>query len=86
MEYDCEIVLANKVYTDFNKVIRPLCSSCSNHACTNPVKEKKISVFGQVYTGRLFYNGDSYFVVTSCEGYRGIKQEYDEDDDEEEWE
>jgi len=86
VEYDCEIILANKIYTDFNKVVRPLCSSCTNHSCTNPVKEKKVSVFGKIYTGRFFYNGDTFFVVTSCEGYRGIQEDDVENNiDEEGW-
>jgi hypothetical protein len=80
MEYDCHIVLASKVYSDFNKIIRPLCSSCTNHSCTNPVAEKKISVFGKIYTGRFFFNGNAYFMVQSCEGYRGNVEEDSEFD------
>jgi hypothetical protein len=87
MEYDCNIVNANKVYTDFNKVVRPLCSGCSNTACSNPIAEKKLSVFGKIHTGRFFFSGDMYFIVTSCEGYRGIDSdsEENEDIDEGEW-
>jgi hypothetical protein len=84
VEYDCQIILATKILTDFNKVVKPLCSTCTNHSCTNPISEKKISVFGQVYTGRLFCSGDSYFMVTRCDGYRGETIESEEDDDEDE--
>ena len=86
MEYECQLVVANRVLTDFNKVIRPLCSSCTNTACSNPVYNKKISVFGQIYSGRVYTSGSLDFFVTACDGYRGNFEDEEEDDFEEDFE
>jgi len=69
MEYECEIVPANKILTGFNKVVNPLCSSCTNTGCTNPIVEKKVSVFGQVKTSRLYDMGTMSYYVVRCDGY-----------------
>jgi len=78
MEYECKIMPATRIYADFNKVIKPLCSTCVNHGCENPIVEHKISVFGVIQTTRLYKTGTHMFQVTECDGYRG---ELDEDEE-----
>jgi len=80
MEYDCQIVLANKIQAGFNKVVTPLCTHCKNRGCSNPIEEKKISIFGRTMTSRMFVTGSGVFMVVACEGYQAPQAE-DEDDE-----
>ena len=80
MEYECQIQLASKIQAGFNKVVRPLCTSCCNRGCTNPIVDTKIAVFGKVMSSRLYQTGDTYFMVVQCDGYQA-PEEPDEDDE-----
>jgi hypothetical protein len=77
MEYECQVISASSLTSTFNKVVSPLCSKCKNVNCTNPIVEKKISVFGKVHTTRLFNGGHGLFVVTKCDGFLEEGEEYD---------
>jgi hypothetical protein len=84
MEYECELVLADRMCVDFNKTIRPLCTSCVNIGCSNPIVDKKISVFGTVMTTQLYETGTASFFVMGCDGYQpadGEDTEYEEEDE-----
>jgi len=78
MEYDCQIVSAQSLLVDYNKVLPPLCSTCVNNGCSNPIVDHKVSVVGKIHTSRLYKVGGHYFQVMQCEGYRG---EIDEDEE-----
>ena len=78
MEDECEIILANKLLVGFNKVATPLCTGCANAGCSNPIVDKKISVFGKVMSTRLYQTGGSTFMVVKCEGYQPMHQEDEE--------
>ena len=80
MEYDCQILLANKVQAGFNKVARPLCTSCVNKGCTNPIVDTKISVFGKIMSSRMYQAGGTYFMVIQCDGYQSPEIEIEEED------
>ena len=80
-EYECQLLLASKVYSDYNKVIRPLCSTCTNESCMNPIVDCKVSVYGKIVSSRLYKTANSEFFVVSCEGYRGEEVETDEECD-----
>jgi hypothetical protein len=84
MEYDCEIVPATRVLTDFNKVIHPLCTTCSNSGCSNPIVEQKISVFGMIKTTRIYDLGDTKFYVLKCEGYHKMDEGLEMEEEQEE--
>ena len=81
MEYDCQIVLANKIQAGFTKVARPLCTNCTNRGCTNPIVNKKISVFGKIMSTRLYDSGYGHFMVVSCEGYQPAQAKEEEGED-----
>ena len=88
MEYDCQLLLASKLQVGFNKVATPLCTHCQNRGCTNPIVDKKVSVFGKIMSTRLYEAGGSSFMVVACEGYQaplfddGEDGEYEVEDDE----
>jgi len=69
MEYECRVVSASSIEATFNKVVSPLCSRCINRTCTNPISEKKMSVFGKVHTTRLYQMGTAFFMVVECDGF-----------------
>lgn len=78
MEYDCQLVSIASLSTTFNKVVRPLCSSCKNRNCSNPIESKKVSIFGKVHSTRVYNTGSGFFIVSYCDGF--IDTEEDEED------
>lgn len=78
MEYECRLIPATKIYSDFNKVIKPLCTHCVNRSCENPIVDQKVSVFGEIHTTRLYKTGTHVFQVAECDGYRGQVDEEEE--------
>lgn len=50
-------------------VQRPLCDSCCNKDCGNPIEFVQMSVFGLTEPTRLYKTGGSYMPVIRCEGY-----------------
>jgi len=47
----------------------PLCESCVNKECGNPVSLVDISVFGVLQKVKLYKSGSSFMAVTNCEGF-----------------
>jgi hypothetical protein len=75
MEYECKIFPVTSLQTTFNKTISPLCSKCKNINCSNPIENKKISIFGKVHNTKLYSYGTSYYIVYECDGF--LKDEED---------
>ena len=69
MIYDCELLPMTKIHVGQNKVIKPLCTTCENIQCDNPIVKKRVSVFGTVGEVRLYEMADGYHMVKSCPGY-----------------
>lgn len=57
----------------------PLCQSCNNKGCGNPVSTVDISIFGIQQKVKVYRSGSSLMAVSSCEGYMpsSLKSEND---------
>ena len=71
MQYECQLISASRLTKGVLNTLKPLCTSCKNNSCTNPIADKKISIMGVVHTARLFNIGDKFFFVTKCDGFVG---------------
>lgn len=61
-------------------VVAPLCDSCINKECGNPVSLVSITIFGIEKKTRLHKSGGSLMAVANCEGYiHSNKDEYIDD-------
>ena len=80
MEYECSITPINKLYSNYNKMITPLCTKCKNKGCSNPIMQKKISIMGIVYTTKLYCSGNFFFFVTNCDGFSEMEDDIEEKD------
>ena len=58
----------------------PLCESCSNKDCGNPVFIVDISVFGVMQKIKLHRSGSSFMAVINCDGYLSRSHKNDIDD------
>ena len=72
MEYQVSLVSLDKIPLDSKGPINPLCNSCVRSDCTNPIREKTVSVLGKVVKMRLWtINNTSKMVIACPEGYIG---------------
>lgn len=72
MEYDCQTVSVDKSFATPDGFLEPLCNSCGSTDCTNPIKEKIVSVAGINKKLRLYVVSESLIrQVVSCKGYAG---------------
>ena len=71
MEYDCHMVSSMKLVGGMMDIKKPLCTSCYNKSCTNPIVVKKVSVMGIVHTSKLYQSGQRMFFVVKCDGFVG---------------
>lgn len=69
MEYECQSISVGKLLVGATGVALPLCNSCTAPDCTNPIREKTISVFGKPTKLRLWVLNNSVRQVISCKGY-----------------
>ena len=69
MDYDCHVVPADKMLMDPTGVKEPLCNDCKTPDCTNPIKDKMVSIFGQNKKYRLWIINNQCRQVISCRGY-----------------
>ncbi len=71
MDYDCHVVPADKLLTHPQGVSEPLCNDCRTPDCTNPIRDKTVSVFGINKTMRLWVVNNQFRQVVACKGYIG---------------
>ena len=61
----------NKQFLTHRGELSPLCDSCKCPDCTNPIREKTISIRGINKTARLYVTGTHTSQVVWCGGYVG---------------
>ncbi len=71
MDYDVKIVPADHTIVTEKGVFEPMCNSCINTECTNPIQTISISEFGKIKRDRLWVVNNTYRVVVACKGYEG---------------
>ena len=85
MEFECKLKPIIKIENE-EDLKGPLCSKCFNAECTNPIVDKKISLFGVIHSTKLYKANNTYYSVTECNGFQEVEDEnvfdYYEDDDE----
>jgi len=50
-------------------LIRPLCNSCKNKDCENPIEEKEVWVFGFKEQMKCYCVSSNIDIVINCDGY-----------------
>lgn len=71
MEYECHIVPLDKLMMNASGVQDALCTSCQAPDCTNPIREKSISIMGVTKKVRLWVAYNQTRQVVACRGYIG---------------
>jgi len=76
MQYSVETISVDKAPLTASGVLEPLCNSCINPDCSNPIKEKTISIVGKQVKYRLYIIGNVSLMVVGCkDGYVGEDNE-----------
>jgi hypothetical protein len=68
-DYECKTVPLNKLLLQTDGVVESLCNDCVAHDCTNPIREKTISVMGIPKKMRVWSVRDVVSQVIDCRGY-----------------
>ena len=71
MNYECTLTSVDKLMLSASGVRQPLCSSCAAPDCSNPIRERTVSVMGKAQKMRLYVIGNVVKQVVACEGYVG---------------
>lgn len=80
IHYKVKLLSMTKLPVGPGGVVSPLCDSCVNRECGNPVSLVNITVFGIEKKTRLHRSGSSFMAVANCEGYiHSNKEEYVDD-------
>ena len=69
MEFECRTVPILKPVLNTKGVMAPLCNSCTQIECTNPIKKKKVSILGKTEEWNVFVVGSQAYQVVQCLGY-----------------
>jgi hypothetical protein len=69
----CRKVSLDKLIITPKGTFEPLCQTCMQRDCGNPIESKPICVFGVTKNWRLYINNNIPMAVVDCEAY--IKKE-----------
>ena len=70
MEFECKTIPVLKPILNSEGAVEPLCNSCTQVDCSNPVHKKKVSVFGVNKEWYIYMAGGQMYQVVSCMGYQ----------------
>jgi len=68
MKYKTKTVSLDKLIIDHQGLVMPLCNTCQNNDCTNPIETVDVSFIGIVKPCKII-NEYSARAVVQCEGY-----------------
>jgi len=78
--YKTKHIPLDKLPVSVNGVAEPLCESCANRDCSNPIRPCKISVFGITKVRKCYVSNQAPSFVIQCEGF--IPDIYSDEEDE----
>jgi len=70
MEFECHTVPILKPILNSEGSTEPLCNSCVQVDCSNPVFKKEVSIFGINKEWYVYLAGGQAYQVVSCMGYQ----------------
>lgn len=71
MEYEVRLAHVNKTLIGPAGVVKPLCNSCSAPDCSNPIRDRLVSIMGISCKLRLHVVNNMFRQVVECKGYIG---------------
>jgi hypothetical protein len=71
MEYEAQLMPLNKCILGPNGLSMPLCNDCQTPDCTNPIRERLVSIRGIAVNMRVWVSHDILRQVVMCKGYVG---------------
>lgn len=71
MDYDCTLASIDRLSVDTVGIRYPLCHDCKTPDCSNPIREKTVSILGVPRKVRLYVVNNIAKQVVACRGYVG---------------
>jgi hypothetical protein len=69
VEYECQLMPIDKAVLDAKGFHRPLCDTCANPDCSNPIRVTTISIMGIPTKMRVWTLHRLARIVIECKGY-----------------
>lgn len=69
MEYPVKKRPLNVLAVGSRGVVEPLCNFCKTKDCTNPIENRKVSIFGINRIYRVFRTSGDDYQVYDCKGF-----------------
>jgi len=70
MEFECKTIPIYKMNVfDGKGPVEPICNRCIQAECSNPIRKKKISLFGKTNEWYVFMSGNQAYQVVECTGF-----------------
>lgn len=67
--FECKLVPVDKLMVEPKGIKEPLCNSCVQPDCDNPIRKHSISLMGKPLSWRLWVVNNQVRQVVSCVGY-----------------
>ncbi len=72
MQYEVQTIPFEKIPLSSDGALEPLCNTCTNPDCSNPIKERVVSIVGKQVKYRLYVISSITLMVVGCkDGYVG---------------
>lgn len=71
----CRRISLEKLIITPSGLFEPLCQSCTQVNCGNPIEPKNVSVYGVNKNWRMYVNHGNPLAVIECEAYVSKKEE-----------
>jgi hypothetical protein len=78
-DFQCQLIQLSDLAVDANGVKEPLCNSCVQSDCENPIRKMCVTILGKTTHWRLWVTNNQLKQVVSCQGY--MKNEIAESED-----
>ena len=70
MDFECKTVSLSRPILNSEGAMQPLCNTCTQVDCNNPIRKKKISIFGKMEEWQVYMVGSQAYQVVQCTGYQ----------------
>jgi len=69
LEFECKTVPLTKPALTHEGAMEPLCNTCVQLECDNPIRKKKVSILGKTEEWYVLVTGSQAYQVIQCTGY-----------------
>ena len=69
MNFECKTIPILHPILNSQGIAEPLCNTCTQLDCSNPIRKKTISILGKTEQWHIYIIGNQAYQVVQCVGY-----------------